>query len=169
MKCQIDRGQLSAYLDGELSPGEQERVRMHLDQCAGCRQEYQQLVQLTQAVGNLRRQAPMNLWAGVERRLAEPTPRRRSLARAWTQFSWRPLAAAAILAIGMLMYFWLNQPAEELPLEYYLEAHADFTAATPFTTDAMVAFVLPEERSSADSNVWEGDMDLMLETYLEAY
>ena len=32
---------LSAYLDGELAPGEEEGVRDHLDTCADCRRELQ--------------------------------------------------------------------------------------------------------------------------------
>jgi len=50
-KCEKINELLSGYLDEELVQGDQQRVRVHLSQCANCRQVYNQMSQLRKAVG----------------------------------------------------------------------------------------------------------------------
>lgn len=40
---------LSGRLDGELTQGEDQRVRIHLEDCAACRQTYEELCELREA------------------------------------------------------------------------------------------------------------------------
>lgn len=47
------RGLLSAYLDDELTQAENQRVRLHLEECAECRQQALQLEQLKRLTGEL--------------------------------------------------------------------------------------------------------------------
>ena len=43
MECRDVREQLNDLLDGQLSPELEEEVRIHLEECADCREEYEVL------------------------------------------------------------------------------------------------------------------------------
>lgn len=43
---QLDQTLLSGYLDNELTQADEQRVRIHLEDCTGCRSQYEQLEQL---------------------------------------------------------------------------------------------------------------------------
>jgi anti-sigma factor RsiW len=66
--CAAYRGELAAYLDGELGSGKARRVAAHLADCAGCRREADLL---RSAVQGLRAWPPIALPDGFERRFAE--------------------------------------------------------------------------------------------------
>lgn len=88
---------LSAFLDGELAPGERAEVAAHLGACAECAARLAELQAVDEAVASLPLQAPggyfESLPARVRARL-EPRPVRRQLP-AW---SWA-VAAALLLAV----------------------------------------------------------------------
>ena len=50
---QIDE-RLSGYLDGELTQGERQRVEIHLESCPKCREAFEEMARLREAVGELR-------------------------------------------------------------------------------------------------------------------
>ena len=59
--------ELSAYAHGELSAGESSRVASHLEACAGCRREFEEIKHGIRLVEHLPpRTAPRSLWDGVE-------------------------------------------------------------------------------------------------------
>ncbi len=167
MECPSIQEQLSAYLDGEISLEDQVNVKCHLESCESCAREYEQLRRMTQALGQIRYQMPTDMWPQIQQRITERSLARRRprLGEWWTPF-WRPLAAAALLVFGALAYFWLQQPAEDMPLDYYLEAHADFAVTTSLIPDSMVAFVLPDD-TATDDVLWDDETDLMLEWHFE--
>jgi anti-sigma factor RsiW len=88
---------LSAYLDGELPPGERAQVAAHLDACAECAARLAELQAVDEAAASLPSDAPHGYFeafpARVRARL-EPRTRRRQLP-AWT---WAA-AAALLLAV----------------------------------------------------------------------
>lgn len=45
----FDEALLSAYLDGELTQGESQPVRLHLEQCDACRKVFEQMKKLREA------------------------------------------------------------------------------------------------------------------------
>jgi anti-sigma factor RsiW len=55
MRCQLIIRLLSARQDGELSPARERQVALHLQGCAACRSEWQELLQVVQS---LRRERP---------------------------------------------------------------------------------------------------------------
>ena len=55
---QFDEVLLSGYLDGELTQGDSQRVRLHLEHCADCRTMIEQLKTLREATMNAEFQVP---------------------------------------------------------------------------------------------------------------
>ena len=52
MKCSQVEKRLSAFQDGELDPQEQERVKGHLESCSACRDRYEGMEKVWQALGD---------------------------------------------------------------------------------------------------------------------
>jgi anti-sigma factor RsiW len=100
----VDEGQLHAYLDGALPPGDRERVDAHLAECPGCRQHLEEARALI-----TRADALLALARPVER----PAPPLHELRR--PPLWWRvrgPVAWAAtvVLAVGV---GWVLRAARE--------------------------------------------------------
>ena len=71
------RKHLSAYAHGELSPAEAARVAAHLDACAACRSEFEEVklgIRLAESLPSVA--APANIWDGIEAALVRETTRR---------------------------------------------------------------------------------------------
>jgi hypothetical protein len=63
---------LSSYYDGELTPDDTIRIEQHLQGCASCRKEYQQLAVVANAMRHLPRlEAPLSLARMIRRRIDE--------------------------------------------------------------------------------------------------
>lgn len=98
--------ELSAYLDGELTEGEQARVDAHLAACDACRVTLEDLKRLVRRAGTLDDREPeRDLWAGIAARIGEPadadvvpigTARRRRFS-----FTVPQLAAAAVALMAL--------------------------------------------------------------------
>ena len=58
MKCNQVQKRLSAFQDGELRPQEGERVSGHLKSCPACRERYEEMEKVWQALGDLREVIP---------------------------------------------------------------------------------------------------------------
>ena len=68
---------LSAYLDGELTQAEEQRVRLHLEDCQECRRELEQMAELQKLTAAIRFQEPPDSFLdSVEQRLSVRAPRR---------------------------------------------------------------------------------------------
>ena len=105
MSCPKDREQLSAYFDGELSAGEAEALRAHLEDCADCRAELDALRAAARALSALPAvSAPDDLkakiLAAVEAEAETTGSRSRS---AWVRAFW-PTAAVVAIAVGLMLY-----------------------------------------------------------------
>lgn len=53
LDCQQIDEMLSGYLDSELTQADRQRVELHLDSCSKCRDVYEELAGLRQAVGEM--------------------------------------------------------------------------------------------------------------------
>jgi anti-sigma factor RsiW len=74
--CESMREALGPWHDGELNRRDAEAVRLHVESCARCGQEWRELERLDSAVKNhLESQAPRidfePFWRGVQQRIAE--------------------------------------------------------------------------------------------------
>ena len=75
MDCTVGRDLLSAWLDGEVTPAEAERLSAHLRECSACREWCADVVTLTEAARKLpaEEQAP-DLVDRIVERLSLPRP-----------------------------------------------------------------------------------------------
>lgn len=108
MECELARGLLEAYLDGELGRAEARELEAHVDGCAECRAVLDRLDALRRALREpaLRAHAPEQLRARI-RDAASAAPRARRRPGALLRH-----AAALLLAFGAgggAMYWW-NAP-----------------------------------------------------------
>ncbi|MGQ9920904.1 MAG: anti-sigma factor family protein [Desulfobacca sp.] len=111
MDCREVQEKLSAYLDGELSPRQQELVARHLDGCQACRRELQIWQQLWEALLREPVAAPADLTARVLARL----PGRQ---RQW----WQNLALAASLLLGIILGGQLGLAVQQTTVALQVEA-----------------------------------------------
>ena len=66
MTCNVYQELLSAWLDGELSSFEQRELREHLDQCPGCRADWEVMGRIQEQIGRLvEPSAPWELWERI--------------------------------------------------------------------------------------------------------
>lgn len=108
MNCDGVRDLLSAYLDGELSPGELLRVEQHLRRCHLCADEVDSLRQVVSLVASLDEvEVPATFHAQLHDRLVAigPPVGVRRTPPAWQrqirQWALPAAAAAAVVAVGL--------------------------------------------------------------------
>ena len=110
MNCDGVRELLSAYVDGELAPGELLRVEQHLRRCQSCAGEVDALRQTIALVSSLEEvEPPADFHAKLHARLVEqgpPASRRTPMARPWRRrVQWASAAAAAaVLGLSLASY-----------------------------------------------------------------
>lgn len=72
MECQKFKREISALLDGELTPSVSEALAEHLDRCVECRQEYERMADLDRSLHAMEVPRPDPLLAAkVKARLSE--------------------------------------------------------------------------------------------------
>ncbi len=98
------RKHLSAYAHGELAPFEAARVAAHLDACAACRNEFEEIrlgIRLAESLPSVA--APDSIWDGIESALVRETAvGRRRASRIQTLFPSRRRTFAAAFATVLL-------------------------------------------------------------------
>ena len=110
MKCSKVQKKLSAYQDGELKPQEQNEVSTHLLSCQSCREQYEKVERVWQALGELKEICPDPwFYPQLIKRIKEPREGR-SIPR--LQWAFRLLPAPAIasifLVVGLLVGTYLG-------------------------------------------------------------
>lgn len=98
-ECRRTQSHLSAYLDGEIEPGEHQAVLRHLEACGDCRLELEQYREVDRVLTATRAHLPDagDLKSAFYARLAAEERRSR---REW---GWRKLTPAfATFALGLL-------------------------------------------------------------------
>src|SRR5574341_493307 len=78
-RCEDMRDRIGAWLDGELSRADSEKIRVHLESCSVCAEERRQLEKLQTALKEILVTAPSNVsfeqfWPGVARRIERQRP-----------------------------------------------------------------------------------------------
>ncbi|HWI52740.1 MAG TPA: zf-HC2 domain-containing protein [Symbiobacteriaceae bacterium] len=139
MNCDGVSNLLSAYLDGELSPGELLRVEEHLRRCHACADEVDSLRQTMALVASLEEvEVPASFQFQLHQRLVALGPpaaavRRTPAAPAWQRNArhWAvpAAAAAAALAIGLTTY----GGGSNLPPIPGLQSQSVYTVPQPAT------------------------------------
>lgn len=104
------REMLSAYLDRELPQASEQRVRLHLEECAECRQAHEEMLRVQQLTQSIRfPQPPEARMEELEKSLAVRAPR----SAGWTLML-GGFAAWLIYAIVMAVRNWRMPTAGEL-------------------------------------------------------
>lgn len=103
MDC-IDKKKISAYLDGELAEDERTRIGAHLEECAACRAEAEELTAVSDALDVLERLEPDPYFATRVKRIALMRKQNGLLKRAVI-----PAAATAAAALSLLLGGFLGQ------------------------------------------------------------
>lgn len=122
MHCRRISGLLSAYLDAELSDEEMGGVRAHLDRCAGCRQELEELQETKRLLASLVWKTPRTELERllVARARQAPSPYSpAALAGALCRIATAPVRPKTIVATVMLSLagMWLASTRVESPTE----------------------------------------------------
>lgn len=132
MNCNQVRHLLSAYLDRELRPEEERRVRLHLAECTCCEAAYQEEKAIKELLGSLPEvELPPGWWEKLDRRLEEADSAlvqwRSRLQRFATLPSrwWRSVAVAAVVLLLVLPFIaqrrgvTVHPDAEDLSVYHY--------------------------------------------------
>ncbi|MFQ5903133.1 MAG: anti-sigma factor family protein [Candidatus Binatia bacterium] len=144
MNCRSVQKRLSAYQDGELRPGEQERIMEHLKICRTCREQYAGLERVWQNLGGLLEIQPRpGFYLKIRNKINEAhgrgfLPRLRPI----FQLLPAPLAMVPLLAIGLLIGTYLGyalverglSPFRHSPVSYF---HEEVTLASLRAFDSM--------------------------------
>ncbi len=143
--------QLSAYLDGELTPADTDGVRAHLAQCAACRRELEHLQSVKALLQRLpERPVPQDLWASIRRQVDRPArPFAAPLGDRLRGTFRRPAVAWAVavlvvaLITGALVWGRLEQlRAAGVGADLFVREHALASAAEPFSDRAYLGLLI---------------------------
>jgi predicted anti-sigma-YlaC factor YlaD len=126
--------ELTAYVDGELMPEDEAKVRVHLAECADCR--------IVEA--NVRSvSARLTTWTVGEPPAGLTAPR--TARRPWRMRQWLPLAAGLLLAIGIV---WLGQ-ARSAPARVFGESVTEGSERETARAIAASAAATPQQTLQA--------------------
>jgi predicted anti-sigma-YlaC factor YlaD len=131
----IDR--LIDFVHGELPPGEDALVHVHLAGCAACRDAYELETQLSEALRRAaqaeEREMPSLVAAEVWSRIREARPGAIARFAGWLRPVYAVPVAAAIVAGAFFASPLAHRAGPTIDATYYLEAHAAQTLQTPLS------------------------------------
>ena len=153
------RSILSAFVNHELSKGEQQEVAEHLMQCADCRTEHDRIKLGASFVGKLSQSdAPIGVWNRIEDSLDRKTTPQMTLVPDGTFFGLRNIAgyAVALLVVGGLVslaYVMLFRP-DTARTNVAVSTPDQSRPAQPLTGDvAVLPANIPANADQTNSNI----------------
>jgi len=117
MECLTCTKSLTAFMDGELSPDQARKVKLHFTQCTPCHDDFQSLLhtyQLVEQVGLL--ELDPDLWTRIHSEITDVSLSESTwLASLRSLFAvrWVPIAAGT-LGVVFLSLFFVNQSNTEI-------------------------------------------------------
>jgi anti-sigma factor RsiW len=148
--------QLIDYLHGELPPGDDASVHVHLETCAACRAEYEAQAVLTESLRAYARQTERELpgavrgaiWNAVDARSrASFSGRLRAFFRPALGLA---VAAAATIAVIAGYSTATHHVPTAIDAVYYLDDHAALTSTVPFHEGSAVPAALTTGQAASD-------------------
>jgi len=148
--CRWYEDRLGAYVDRVLSGAEMRLVWQHLGQCQSCRQSYEELRRLVQALSRLPSpEAGVDFWPTMRRRLRayalaeRSSPGRRELP--WPALLWPALAAAVVAVLLWNVAHNVPWPRRswEPEARELVAQHALYSASQPFAGGDELMYVTP--------------------------
>lgn len=146
MDCKVIQDKLSAYIDRELLPAEQESVRLHLGACQECAAQYAKLLRGWQA---------LEAWEdvitpdGLRRKIIESVrpPRKAMPLRAVLS-----LAAVLLLVIGITVYYSGHKSRSVQGTSTASQAPVQATALGDISEDEIIAnLIILQENDFLDA------------------
>jgi len=147
MNHHVTEEQLIDYLHGELAPGADAALLLHLDQCVPCRAEYAAQARLTESLRAYARATERDLPLGFEARVLAAAESSSAPRSTWDWRTWLrpafaiPVGAALAIALYAAGFGFNNHPvtaATTIDAAYYLDDHAKLTSRVPFNEGATV-------------------------------
>lgn len=130
MNCRETKEILNAYVDGELDSTGSLGVEKHVQACASCLAEVENLQSLSSAIqsGGLRFAAPPHVRKNVQAavRAANPVSRR-------AFFDWRWASAFAAVLVMFVAVYWFRPSPENLLVNDIISSHIRSTMANHIT------------------------------------
>jgi len=125
------------YIHGELSPAQDAATYAHIEQCAGCRSDYQAEVSLGEMLrehaAREERELPSLVKAEIWRRVRADKPQTSNRFTAWMRPAVAiPVAAALALAAYFGSIYVAPHGAPSIEASYYLQDHAAMNTTIPF-------------------------------------
>jgi anti-sigma factor RsiW len=131
MDCRQCQDEMTAYLDGELPPATSELVRVHVERCQFCADEFQGLEESSAFIDTRLNALELRpqIWGHVRARIsAEPAGARPGLLGVFLGHRWvvatATLAAVAILALGI--WSFRQRQVDQRDLEQYMSDYLQF-------------------------------------------
>ena len=118
MKCEVCTELLEEYLDGELAPGERERVGVHLIECADCSAKLVELTAEQELFAHYDREieVPPFLWTRIaEHALSESNAPKRNWFASLFALRFAGVAAIVLLAIAAGVVYLMSRQATPKP------------------------------------------------------
>ncbi len=154
MNCTRYAEELTAFLDGELSPADSERIRSHLSACAFCSYELRSLREAASLIRSHRRELEANpvTWRLVRDRIAAPRESSRLFHFAAPCRRLLALATAAIVTLIALGTFQYRQ-VQRRNLEHYINQYIqDRQAPRPYPPVFIGPEIDPPNQNYRSSN-----------------
>jgi len=121
MNCQRCVDELTAYLDGELTPPTADEIRTHLSECGNCTREMQDLADSALFIESRIKEIPLRpeIWNNVKAQLstmeaAQPAGSSLFWLWQWPKTAATVFAAACVLALGFWGYLNYEESQESL-------------------------------------------------------
>lgn len=151
MDCNAAQLALSARLDGELSPAEEQALQEHLARCPQCRALQEELSALHTLLNELEPPAvPPELKAGVMANLPpQEKAGRKVVSLHWKR--WGAMAAAAAIVIAATV--WLRMPSPDQSSAPVAEAPPKTNVEVPITAGAPSTNAGDEATFAAEDNI----------------
>lgn len=153
MTCRNVRNQLSPHLDGRLPAAAARRVDAHLEECAACRAERDDLRALKALLASAPPpQAPPGLWDAVHAGLREHVARQsRRPAATWLTWIWgrapvmtAGLAVLLLAAILPLQYLQQGPAPSGVTIDELVARHAGYCARQPLLEHGSLHYLVAE-------------------------
>jgi anti-sigma factor RsiW len=155
MNCEYFNNKLSAYLDGELSNRESQRVRAHVCNCRRCWEDLRELEQLRVLLRNTCTITPeSNFWTDVLRAIRLEKPSRKTLRLRTMHRPSLGFALAGFVA-AVLLFVLVPRPSVRNAVQTRIvepitlvSLHADVRNDLPLADSGSMRYVFTEARSS---------------------
>lgn len=162
MKCSQSRRQFSAYLDSAMNGVEMREISAHLDQCASCRNGYEQLEETRALVSSLgRKQPPHDLALRIRISLSEESSR-----------SWNHVIGGYAVALQHAFNsFMLPAAAGVVTAAFFFAILIGFFVTPQVSADDVPTMLYTPPRlesSSYPESELNLDSPILIETYVDA-